>query len=387
MKKQLRIIILSVLILAGFSFQSRNNEDIYIIPLAKNISGLSKLKCSQFIDRFDYIQLETNERCLIPDGYRTLILKNHILVYSVKFCYIFDRKTGKFICEGGKYGRGPEEYQNALLAYDYTGSVIYSGGLSGNVMMFGIDGKYIGSFPLPPQTGGLDAPSFMTCYCSLQNSCIVGYYANIIGNEKRLLTVFNQKGEIIKVFPNRNVYPKRPLKMLDLLEGRFYYWDNSTYFKERANDTVFKVTQKTLIPHVIFAMGKFSVPYEYKWWLPEERKKADLIVVNNIFENSSWIHVMADKESVEYFALYNKRTRKLTVSDLGEGIPNDIDNFIPFKPENVDEEGNLVEFIDAIEINKWFKSNPSAVSDKIKGLQNIDINQNPVVIIGKSRAI
>jgi hypothetical protein len=383
----MRTIIISgiFLFLTGFSFQNRKAKNSYVIPLAKNISNLSEIKCSQFIDQFEYIQLETNEKCLIPNEYRALILKNHILIYSVKFCYVFERKTGKFLCEIGKYGRGPEEYQNSLLTYDYKNSVVYSGGWSGNVMKFGLDGKYIRSFPMPSQKGGMEAPSFMTLYSCLQNSYIVGYYPNILGIGTKLLTVFNQKGEEIKVFPNKNVYPKRPLKMLDLLDAQFYNMNNDTYFKERSNDTVFLVTEKALIPHLLFEMGKYSVPYEYKWWPPEERQKVNFILVNKIFENSNWIHVQVEKESVEYFVLYNKLKQHLIVNKIGEGIPNDIDNFIPFNPKFMDEDGNLVEFINPTKITNWFKENPSKISERIKVLQQVDMNQNPIAIIGKTK--
>lgn len=381
----LLIVLSSVLFLPDCGFQSIKNEDLYIIPLAKNISNLSEIKCSQFIDSFEYIQLETNEKCLIPDEYKALILKNHILIYSVKFCYVFDRKTGKFLCETGKYGRGPEEYQNSLLTYDYNNSVVCSGGWNGDVMIFGLDGEYIRSFPLPPQKGGMEAPSLMTRYSSLQNSCIVGYYPNILGIETKLLTVFNQKGEVIKVFQNKNVYPKRPLKMLDLLDAQFYYTNSNTYFKERSNDTVYKVTEVSMLPHIIFELGKFSVPYEYKWWTLEERQNVNFILINKILENSLWIHILAEKESVDYYILYNKRTRKLTVSKNGEGIQNDIDNFIPFNPKYMDESGNLVEIINATEIIKWFKENPTKISEKIKVLRNVDIYQNPIVVVGQNR--
>jgi hypothetical protein len=388
MKRLTQLIALSsFLFITSFNFQSSKNENLYFIPLAKNITNLSEIKCSQFIDRFEYIQLETNEKCLIPDSYQAIILKNHILIYSFKFCYVFDRRTGEFLCEIGKNGRGPEEYQQSLIAYDYINSVIYSLGWKDNVMVFGLDGKYLREFPIPPPTRGMEAPSFMQLYSCLPNSYIVGYHPNILGIETKLLTVFNQKGEVIKVFPNRNVYPKRPLKMLDLLDAQFYYMENNTYFKERSDDTVFKVTEKSLTPHLIFEMGKFTVPYEYKWWPPEERKKVNFILVNNIFENSTWVHILAEKESIEFFGMYNKITRQLNVSKNGDGIPNDIDNFIPFNPKYMDEEGNLVQFINATKISNWFKENNSKISERINVLRNVDISQNPIVVIGKTKNI
>jgi len=82
--------------------------------------------------------------------------------------------------------------------------------------------------------------------------------------------------------------------------------NNDTYFKERSIDTIFKVSAESLIPHIIFETGNFSVPYEYKWWLPEKRKNVNFIFINKILENSNWTYVLIEKESIDYFALYNK---------------------------------------------------------------------------------
>ncbi|MBN2861845.1 MAG: 6-bladed beta-propeller [Bacteroidales bacterium] len=373
-----------MIFLANCNPKNEKDKNHYVIPLAENISNLNEIKCSSIIDQFEYIQLETNEKCLIPNEYQVIILRNHILIYSVRFCYVFERKTGKFLCELGKYGRGPEEYNNSLLAYDYGNSVVYSGGSDRNIMMFGLDGKYIRSFPGPPQKGGMEAPSLITHYSYLPDSCIVGYYSNILGIETKLLTIFNQKGEIIKTFPNKNVYPKQPLKMLDLTEGQFYFTGNNTYFKERSCDTVFRVRKESLSPHLIFETGKYTVPYQYKWMTFEEREKGDYIIVNKIFENSSFVYILAEKKSDDYFAFYNKRTGKIAVNRNVEGIPNDIDNFISFNPENMDEDGNLVEIIDATKISIWFKENPSKISERTEVLSKVDISQNPIVVIGKT---
>ena len=365
--------------------QDKKNDDIFIIPIAESISKLSEIKCSQFIDQFEYIQLETNEKCLIPDSFKALILKNHILIYSVKFCFVFERQTGKFLREIGKYGRGPKEYQSSLIAFDYANSLIYSLGWNDDALIFDLTGNYLGEFPMPPPIRGMENPSFMQLYSCLPDSILVGYYPNVLGTETKLLTTFNQRGEIIKVFPNKNVFPKRPLKMLDLLDAQFYCFNNNTYFKERSIDTVYMVNEKYLIHHLIFETGKFSVPYEYKWWPPKERQKVNFILVNKIFENSSWIHVLVEKESIDYFALYNKIKQQLIVNKNGDGIPNDIDNFIPFNPKFMDGDGNLVEFINATKVSNWFRDNPSEISDRIKVLSNVDITQNPIVLIGKSK--
>jgi hypothetical protein len=53
----------------------------------------------------------------------------------------------------------------------------------------------------------------------------------------------------------------------------------------------------------------------------------------------------------------------------------------------MDEDGNLVECINATKVSNWFRDNPSKISERIKVLRNVDINQNPIVIIGKTKNI
>lgn len=385
MKKLLLLFLSSFCFFNSCTSQTRKSESIFSIPIAENISRPSNIKCSQFIDHFEYIQLETNEKCLIPDHFEAFILKNHILIHSVKFCFVFERQTGKFLYEIGKYGRGPNEYQRSLIAFNYINSLIYSQGWNENSLVFDLNGSYLGEFPLPTPIRGMENPSFIWSYSYLKDSILVGYYPNILGVESKLLATFNQNGEQIKVFPNRNVFPKRPLTMLDVTDAQFYHMNNDTYFKERSIDTVFKVSAESLIPHIIFETGKFSVPYEYKWWPPEKRKNVNFIFINKILENNNWIHVILEKESIDYFALYNKSKQQLIVNKIGDGIFNDIDDFVPFNPQFMDTDGNFVEFAKPSKISNWFRDNPSKISDRIKVFRNVEITQNPIVMIGKSK--
>lgn len=385
MKRFLLASLSSIFFLCSCIPQNAKNDNIYIIPIAEKISKPGEIKCSIFVNDFEYIQLETNEKCLIPDTFNAIILKKYILIYGVKYCFVFDRQTGKFLYEISKYGAGPNEYQSSLIAFDHSNSLIYSLGWHNNSLIFDLNGKYQGNFPLPSPIRGMENPSFIWSYCYLGDSILVGYYPNILGVETKLLSTFKQNGKQINVFPNRNVFPKRPLTMLDVTDAQFYQVNNETYFKERSIDTVFNVNAKSLKPHAIFTTDKFSVPYEYKWWTFEQRKNVDFIFVNKIIENSNWIIVQVEKESVEYFGLYNKLKAQLTVNKKGDGIPNDIDNFVPFSPQFMDVEGNPVEFITALKVSNWFKENPSKISDKIKEFKDLDITQNPLVMIGKSK--
>jgi len=75
-----------------------------------------------------------------------------------------------------------------------------------------------------------------------------------------------------------------------------------------------------------------------------KEKKCKFLFIIKILENSNWIYVLIEKESIDYFALNNKSKKLLTVNKNGDGIPNNIDDFAPFNPQFVDVDGNLVEF-------------------------------------------
>lgn len=62
-----------------------------------------------------------------------------------------------------------------------------------------------------------------------------------------------------------------------------------------------------------------------------------------------------------------------------------IDDFVPFNPQFMDADGNLVEFLNASKVSNWFRVNPSKFSDKIEVLSNVEITRNPVIMTGKSK--
>jgi hypothetical protein len=58
------------------------------------------------------------------------------------------------------------------------------------------------------------------------------------------------------------------------------------------------------------------------------------------------------------------------VNENEDGIPNDIDDFVPFNPQFMDVDGNPVEFVNASKVSMWFRDNPSKISDMIEILRN-----------------
>jgi hypothetical protein len=135
-------------------------------------------------------------------------------------------------------------------------------------------------------------------------------------------------------------------------------------------------------------MDEYTVPYSSKWWSSEKQIKANYIVISKVFENTDYVILKAFKQTTDYFGLFDKRDNKLFVNELKLGLPNDVDNFISFNPMFMDNDGSFIEIINPTEIISWFKENPSKLKDlpdKIKNLQTLSEEKNPIIMIGKTR--
>ena len=93
------------------------------------------------------------------------------------------------------------------------------------------------------------------------------------------------------------------------------------------------------------------------------------------------LHVFINPVIVEEEGLCNGTEGCLSVP----GEFGYVDRPEKIKLEYMDEDGNLVEIIDATKISSWFEKNPSNISERTKVLLNVDINQNPIVVIGKTK--
>ena len=135
-------------------------------------------------------------------------------------------------------------------------------------------------------------------------------------------------------------------------------------------------------------MDEFTVPYISKWWSGEKKIKANYVVINKVFANSGYVLLNLFKQTTDYIGLFDKRMNKLFVNELKSGMTNDVDNFISFNPTYMDNDGNFIEIVNPKEIVSWFKENPSKLKDlpdKIKRLQTVSEEKNPIIMIGKSR--
>ncbi|MGK0489278.1 MAG: hypothetical protein ACJAXB_002475, partial [Candidatus Endobugula sp.] len=95
----------------------------------------------------------------------------------------------------------------------------------------------------------------------------------------------------------------------------------------------------------------------------------------------------------EYVGFYDKETKATSITknepNLNNRFKNDIDFFLPFSPDYLDQSGNLISVIPAEDVYEWFNKNKDKINylpENLKMLQIISPEDNPVVMIGKLKS-
>ena len=305
-------------------------------------------------------------------------------IYTVAFRQIlqFDRKTGKFIKELSHYGNDPEAYQYTLPdtpptksneIYVRTGNRIKTLNSKGEI-------KTIAS-----------APSEVENAFEVADGYFAGYIKNMSCTVTELIVIFNKKGDVIKSFPNhQQCEPNRTNSFsLRLSEGLFFTSKNDVFFKEAFNDTVFQVTKNELLPAVIFNMGEYSPPYEKKE-IMEDDDYLNMYSVNNIDLNDNYVFFSLNYQGKTFSAYHDIKENKTHLAyeryEQTSGFQDDLNEFIPFSPQYINDQNELVYNVEAEKIYNWFQDNPDKVASlpkNLQSLQNIDREDNPVVMIVK----
>ena len=362
-----------------------NSQNVLKINIEEGLNELeTSIKCSYFINRIEYIPLENKQDFMIHSNPKVSVVDQLVIIRTLSNCLVFDKNSGEFIRKIGNRGRGPNEFRSAQGFINPVKETIYFIGWHSNLLEFGFDGGFLRSIKIPEYKDDFESPSMPTHYTYWNNN-IVCYFANIMGNEKKLLMTFNNNGEIIYVHKNSNIYPNMKFS-LTTKESKFYHFEDNLFFKENYNDTVYNVTNKGLNPKIVLFTGKYRKPYESKWWTNKKMKHSEFITPYNLIETKSFIFFKFFFQGRLLYGIFKKENDRFKLTELGKGVDNDIDGFIPFLPVTISNDGDLVGIIDAYIILQWFKDNPEKAAElpphlqKLKEIKEMD---NPVVIIGK----
>ena len=351
---------------------------------------------SDVFDKIEYIKLETTPDCLIESNSYVHLTDKYIVAFYHKSqsAYLFDRKTGKFIKQIGRMGQGPNEY-NVLSVpiFDESESILY----------FDRKKDWIGYHIETGNSSVIKQPvtfersvlehniiiSSIKNFIKIDSTAYLGYVNNIGGNDSIRLVVFDKAGFVINTFPNFQTFEPY-YKGTDQLGisfkpiiGQFYQYQSSFYFKEETyNDTIYKLTRDSIIPHISFFLGDKQPPYQLLG--SSEGEIHDYFNVHVIGECDKHIffHYYYNRE--RYFGYFDKTKKQTFVSNsLENGIAlfiNDMDDAPSSSLIFINNKGERFGLLNAERLANHLE-NKRGINPRLQHLKNIEYDDNPVVVI------
>ncbi len=370
-----------------------NSGKPIVINFEKSIGNEKEIKLSEIVSNIEYVPLETNKNALLASISKVAPTRDYIFLESRGNIYQFQR-NGKFLHRVGKSGSGPGEYSIARdYKIDEASEYIYIlTNWSKKILVFSFNGKFIKSIPF------IDSMSFE----KLPGNVFLAAMGNGSGQEKYRLVALKNNKDTLKCFPNYIKFPYRKNQFTfisDNIDLDFYCFNNEVFYREKYNDTIFKITSSiSFLPNIILSLGKYKIPIEHRIEFlasgKEFRKYSSRYYNTKVEETNNYVFVtymsylendpkkalLYDKKAHIGFRLKNQNNKEI-------GMIDDIDNGLEFWPLKIDGHYGLISWIDAPELLeqlevKYGKSWKKMIKPKLQNLvKTLDENSNPVVMI------
>lgn len=325
-----------------------------------------------------YIPLQKTSDTQIKAVDKIVIIKNKIYVGFVNDLVCFSDQ-GQYLYKFSDSKSGSENIVSVIYDFDISSNdsllIVIS---DDNILQFqNILNEFV--FEKFIETGQL-TPSKIGFVPGTDNILVSS--VRVIGTESSLSVLINSKGEIIDYLPN--YYPK-----LNVIRSGFqdeiihYKIDNNISLKERYNDTVYYINQRTVkfAPGIILD-SRFRSP-EY----PVYNLRSPLVI--NVMEINRYIYFIYMYNGIRHKVFYDKSSGKKLEIDLKEdGLIDDICGGPCFYPEYCSE-GKLYSWISARELKRQLGNdtlsdkqlqNPARKAELIRLTSSLKETDNPILI-------
>jgi hypothetical protein len=225
----------------------------------------------------------------------------------------------------------------------------------------------------------------------LKEDLFIASIQNFTGWDKRRLIIFS-RDSIIKIFPNYLFWKRSNWQSLNSIgmNSNFFRWNDQLSFKEEFNDTVFQITENSLMPRFVFKTGGLNPQPE----LMEQRIDLEMLAkyyfIKDITENNDYLFLQLQYEKNMYTCFFNKKNKSTTMCKLNEGnksaFIDDINGFIPIRPQKITQNNEMIFKLEADDITTWVKANPEkvkALGKNMEWVNSISPVNNPVIVIAK----
>jgi hypothetical protein len=398
MKNVLPICLL-FLFIPTLSGQSLNRSTFVVLDLDRAFSKQEEVPLSKFLEDVKYVSLETTPQSIIGRNPHYEITDQYIIVRNYntpKQIFIFDRGTGKFIREIGKYGRGPDEYMRfSFIPFDPRGKVLYAVNTLWQLIEYDLSGNVVEIIKAPDYTGSGEVIRLnhdMDFDIMMDDKVFVGYFINLFGEQKNILALFT-KDKVLKLFPNYQALKTWSHGAMGLMYDNhtLYRFDNNIYYLEVFSDTLFQLTGNSLIPRYYFKMGNYNVTWQINATADHE-KLSNYFYMRDINESRKYIFIKIIFKRNTYLGFLDKNNNRVTFCKMNSsgvsGFKDDVSGLMDVSPVDITENNEMTYVIQPIDLINWFKKYPEKAAKARKSfpwIKDIDEFSNPIIAIGRCK--
>ncbi len=240
-------------LIIGFVSCSKKSDKLPAIPF-DDISAISlkyKIPLDSVVERTEIIRFTTDTSLIIGNISEVVESENNLFVIADNKILEFT-KSGEFIQQIGKQGKGPGEYLSPqTLDVDKVDQQIYVMDYFGRKMLrYNFDGSFYDKFDLPENfnINGFSLYQGKILYTSVANSVIPELY--IYDQDNNGLTQISS--------PERKMAAGEALMSANFILGNPDHPLLFHYF----NDTVFAIENNQLIPAYLLLFGNLKIKFE-----------------------------------------------------------------------------------------------------------------------------
>jgi len=360
------------------------HENKTAVPLSEIASGI------------EYIRLETNDKCLLHLNARYHFTDDFIFINNITHILQFDR-SGKFIKQIGKQGRGPGEIGliRELSVLDDKKQLVVQTNWARKLYYFSYEGEFLRSVPVSDVRYIKAIPGNRLIYAE---SCAYGY-------EDYLFLLVSEEGDTLDVVNNYYKWENKSGRVMTVgyhLFRTFYEYNGHTSFKFMYNDTVYSERGDSIITEYLIDLGRYALPQENRPEVPStgpsftEVSKGYHFVTS--FEANEMLFISSQEytDNLHYHMLYYRPQSRgqYLVNSSGEpaSLINDIDGGIDFWPRAAVNDSIVYmpvlphqimneEFRDEISTKTF--TDEAKRNELLEMINDLNENDNPILMVVK----
>lgn len=245
MKPVLYIIILFCLA----SCAKQNKKDHLVFNVSSALYNPETDKSTNIIDNINYYKL--SEEYIVGDVNRTHLYGDTICLVESDIISAFDMDTGKYLWQINNQGRGPQEYSSAFRTL-FMPNCIYIDGWNNDFKVYNLNGQYAKTLLIDSLMSMQGLMQYIPDRLSYKDNMIIGYHFNRTGLESEMIIIIDENGNTVSSI-NRNEALKKRQTMDIGGFGVLYKYGQDLYVWEQSNDTIFRVENDKLDPHIILS--------------------------------------------------------------------------------------------------------------------------------------